>query len=84
MWELIITTPWTGNGTSEEMAFQPSFMVEYGNIVLSFSDITGQSPIPNPNAYSIKVVCPYSSVDIIKADPNYLVWSEEEIIDATS
>ena len=50
----------------------------------SWSDVTGQSVdviSPDPNAYTVEVVCDEVTLDALEADDNCVVMWSEEIIE---
>jgi hypothetical protein len=72
-----VVTPWMGSGT-DTASYRPQLAADYG--LVSWVDATGQaaaSIVPNPNLYTVEIVCQDGVLTQIAADANYsIVWSE--------
>lgn len=74
-----VVTPWIGDGLSPETSNRSQLASDHS--VVSVRDITGQPTAnlrPDPNEYTVAVVCDQATLDAIEADPTYeVLWSEE-------
>lgn len=80
-WKLEVTSEWVGSGTLVD-PYAPRLAQDYPAV--SWSDVTGTpvpSLVPDPSLVNIVVECDEITKDAIEADPNYITWWTEEIID---
>lgn len=71
-------SPWAGDG-SAAAPYHPLIWDAYG---VAYTDITGQTPaqlLPDPNAYTVEIICDEATLAQIEADNRFVVlWDEEE------
>jgi hypothetical protein len=72
-----VVTPWTGSG-SDAASYRPQLAADYA--LVSWVDATGQPAanlVPNPNLYTVEIVCQDAVLALIAGNANYsIVWSE--------
>ncbi len=80
MIKAVVLTPWIGTGVSDGVItdpYRPQIADDY--LDCSFENITGQ-PIEelytNPNSFSVVIIAPPATFDLIDADPKYIVLPE--------
>lgn len=75
-----ILTPWTGTGERIVNPYRPLLGDEY--TLVETRDTTDQPSTnlyPDPNLYSLEVVCEDAVLAAIESDPTYLVLCSEDI-----
>jgi hypothetical protein len=75
-----VVTPWiAATGTLALTGNRPQLADDYS--LKSFEDVTRQPAlnlVPDPNEYTIEIVCTEAVLDAIEGDATYFVsWSEE-------
>jgi hypothetical protein len=74
-----ILTGLMGDGLSDDTAYQPRLLGDYGAGLAEMRDTTCRHSVPSPNVYMIFIRCDDTTLAAIEADPKYQVlWSEEE------
>ena len=72
-----VLTAWVGDGVSIETANRPKLIDDYS---VKMEDVTGQPSAnlhPDPNLYIVQIECDQATLDLIDADPNYVIgWVE--------
>jgi hypothetical protein len=76
----IVVTPWVGDGTPGN-SYRPEIADTYD---LNWTDITGQDDqtqiIPDPNAYTIEVICDDTMLNTLESSNYIVLWSEEIVV----
>jgi hypothetical protein len=82
MYRACIVTAYVGTGSGSD-PYRPRLADAYPSI-RSWQDVTGQSPTviyPDPDAYSIEILCDEATLTALDADARFVVlWSEEESV----
>ncbi len=81
MWRGELTTPWIGDGLSDDTANRPALSSYLASQGEKFEDVTGQPTVnlhPAPNLYAVYFEVEAATLDLIEADSTYfVVWAEE-------